>query len=275
MKESVKKSMEERFRSSIQKALKELGPDGFACWFDCGAGETNPIPKIQDAEYAFRSGFKDFFFSITRYPVPRYLKNPEEKVGLEIGSGGGRLVYAASYIMKKVIGIDIHPCQAMVKEMINARGVENVELYETDGKTLPVSDQSVDFIWSFIVFVHLSSFEVLESYIEEAFRVLKPGGIASFYYGKPYSNRIRTSRNIIKKTFYFLVEPIAELILLDVPKSGYRSFPDAPANSVCLMVTRRKMRSLVRKKGFKILGQQSNWNWTQAHIVLQKPDVNQ
>ncbi len=264
------KTMEDRFRTTISKVLNELGPDAFACWFYYGAGEKNPVPGIQDAEYAFRSGFKEFFYSVTRDPIPQFLKNPEEKVALEIGYGGGRLVHAAAYMFKKVIGVDIHPCQAFVKEMLLTRGVANVELYETDGKSLPVSDHSVDFIWSFIVFVHLSSPEVLERYIDEAFRVLKPGGIASFYYGRPYSYRTKTSRNAFRKICYSLVEPFAELILLDLLQNGYRCFPEAQANGVSLMVSRRKMRYLARKKGFKILSQQSNKNWTQGFMVLQK-----
>lgn len=258
------RTMEERFRAKIHEVLNDRGPDAFACWFYSGAGE-----KI-DSQYAFRSGFKDFFRSVMREPTFKYLRDPEEKVALEIGYGGGRLIHAAAHMFKTVLGVDIHYHRDIVNEMLLTRGIDNVELYETDGKSLPILAQSVDFVYSFIVFIHLSSPQVLEKYIQESYRVLKPGGIASFYYGRPYSRRTRKSQNALTKKFYSLVELLAEFCLLDLSRGGYRTFPEVEANNVSLMVTRRRMRHLVRREGFMILSQQSNENWSQGFIVLQK-----
>lgn len=263
-------TMEDRFRSTIAKVFNELGPDAFACWFNCNATETKLVPAIQDIDYAFRSGFKDFFYSVTRDPVPQLLTDPENGVALEIGYGGGRLVNAASHMFNSVIGVDIHNCSSNVNQMLSARGVDNVELHETDGRSLPVPDRSVDFVWSFIVFVHLSSPEVLERYLDETYRVLKSGGIASLYYGRPYSYRTKTSKNPIIKRLYSICERVAEFALLDLSRGGYRCNPEAKANTVALMVTRRKMRRLARERGFSVVSQQSNKNWAQGFIVLRK-----
>lgn len=264
------KPMEERFRDTLERVMNELGPDAFACWFYCGAGEKNIKPRKEDAELAFKSGFKDFYFSVLRDPVPVMLRDPENSKALEIGYGGGRLVHAAAHLFSHVIGVDIHQYSDFVLDLLRLRNVENVTLRQTDGKSLPVDDCSVDFVYSFIVFIHLSSPKVLEKYLAEIFRVLKPDGIASLYYGRPYSYRTRASINIFAKKVYSLLEPLAELILLDWLGNGYRSLPDAEANGTSLLVSRRKIRNFSTKLGFEVISQQSNPNWSQGFIVLKK-----
>lgn len=263
-------SMEDRFRNTLNKVMDELGPDAFVCWFDCGAGETNIRPKVQDAKYAYKLGFWGFFFSVLRSPVSKLIKSPETKIALEIGYGGGRLVNAAARVFKHVVGVDIHTHNEFVSTALKEQGIENVTLYSTEGKNLPVDDESIDLIYSFIVFIHLSSPEILETYLSESYRVLKPGGIASFYYGRPYSFHTNKSKNKFIQKIYSIIEIIAELAILDFRKNGYRSNPDVPANSISLMVTRRKMRQLTEKLGFNVKSQQSNQNWSQGFIVLQK-----
>lgn len=271
LKKGEEKAMEDRFRASISRVIDELGPDAFACWFDCGANENNLAPEIEDAEYAFRTGFEGFIYSVMRPPVPHYLPNPEEKTALEIGYGGGRLLHAAAHLFKEVIGVDIHTHSEYVRKMLAERGVDNATLFETDGDTLPVAEGTVDFVYSFVVFIHLSSPQVLERYIAETYRVLKPGGIASLYYGRPYAHRIKVSQSAWKKHLYWHAAPWAELVFLDLLGDGYRSIPDAPANSISLMVSRRKMRKLVRQHGFEILSQQRRKAWSQGFLVLRKP----
>jgi ubiquinone/menaquinone biosynthesis C-methylase UbiE len=52
-----------------------------------------------------------------------------------------------------------------------------------DGKSLPVEDGAVDFVYSFITLMHLQSFAAFRSYLRETYRVLRPGGLAHLYYG--------------------------------------------------------------------------------------------
>lgn len=264
-------SMEDRFRSTLDKVMDELGPDAFVCWFDCGAGETNIKPKIQDAKYAYKLGFWGFFFSVLRSPVSNLIQSPDSKVALEIGYGGGRLINASARVFKHVIGVDIHTHNKFVAKALKDQGVENVELHTTKGDNLPVGDESIDFIYSFIVFIHLSSPKILETYLSEAYRVLKPGGIASFYYGRPYSYRTNKSKIKFIRKAYSIIEAIAEITILDFFGNGYRYNPDVPANSVSLMVTRKKIRQFTKKLGFNIESQQSKPNLSQGFIVLQKP----
>jgi ubiquinone/menaquinone biosynthesis C-methylase UbiE len=262
--------MEERYQKTVDRVMKELGPDAFMCWFNCGAGEENLRPRIEDAEYAFRSGFKDFYFAVLQPPVNKLLGQTDDSAAMEIGYGSGRLIHAAAHLFKEVIGVDIHTHEEFVLELLKSKGVNNVVLHRTDGKTLPVNDESVDFVYSIIVFIHLSSPQILEGYLSETYRVLKKSGVASFYYGKPYSYRTRMSKNKIMSAIYSFAELIAEVLLLDLFGDGYRIFPDVQANEVSLMVTRLKMRQLAKKFGFRVVTQKSKKSWSQRLVVLQK-----
>src|SRR5262249_14484819 len=56
------------------------------------------------------------------------------------------------------------------------RNFPNVEFIELSGNDLrPIADKSIDVVYSTVVFMHLESWDRY-SYVEEAFRVLRPGG---------------------------------------------------------------------------------------------------
>lgn len=98
-----------------------------------------------------------------------------EKKGviLEVGCGIGRMTQFMRYDFKKVIGIDIS------KEMIQQAKIRlrGVEFIETDGNTIHLSNNSIDFAFSYIVFQHFKTKEMLESNFKEVYRVLKPNGM--------------------------------------------------------------------------------------------------
>ena len=72
------------------------------------------------------------------------------------------------------------------KEMIdrarvNLADLHNVTLILGDGASLSaVPDESHDFAFSFIVFQHIPSTEVIASYCREVRRVLRPGSLFKF-----------------------------------------------------------------------------------------------
>jgi SAM-dependent methyltransferase len=95
---------------------------------------------------------------------------------LEIGCGIGRLLKPLSRRVDRAVGVDVS------EEMIR-RGREycadraNVELHRTDGSLGFLPADSVDFVFSHIVFQHVPRKVYVERYFREAHRVLKPGGI--------------------------------------------------------------------------------------------------
>ena len=92
---------------------------------------------------------------------------------LEIGCGTGRLTHSIAGDFLTVYGVDVS--EGMIARARRHVG-ENVQLFVTDGVTLPLPDQSIAAVFSFIVFLHFDSSEHAMAYFREIARVLKPGG---------------------------------------------------------------------------------------------------
>lgn len=95
---------------------------------------------------------------------------------LEIGCGVGRLLGPIAGRCRKVIGVDIsRNMVAFAKEELC--DVANVEVHENDGRRFPfVESSSVDWVYSFLAFQHMTLPEIVSSNLAECARVLKPGG---------------------------------------------------------------------------------------------------
>lgn len=161
------------FKEEIDTASKNV-PSNFFNWFDESGG---------DVETNFLKGQCEFWMHIM-LPIYSELKNPKQQSALEIGCGGGRLLAAAAQVFNTAIGIDIHNNLPLVASELHARNIHNVELIQNDGKTIPLPDQKVDFVYSYIVLQHVEKIEIFNSYMKEAHRVLKNGGYAILYYAR-------------------------------------------------------------------------------------------
>ena len=95
---------------------------------------------------------------------------------LEIGCGIGRMTEFLAADFKKVFCLDISKTMInMAKERLGQ--LKNVSFIETDGTTIPIKDESIDIVFSYIVFQHIKSKDMIKKYFEQAGRVLKPKGI--------------------------------------------------------------------------------------------------
>ena len=107
---------------------------------------------------------------------------------LEIGYGYGRWVPFLLESCRQYTGVDIVPnCRQFTAKKFE--GHSSASFLQTDGMTLKgIADASVDFVFSFDSLVHADK-AVLESYVDEIGRVLKPGGAAFIHHSnlKPYS----------------------------------------------------------------------------------------
>jgi len=94
------------------------------------------------------------------------------KVFLEIGCGNGRMT---EFIKEgyNVLATDISG--KMIKEA--RERVPEVYFAETDGYILPFDGGSIDIVFSYIVFQHFKTKEMVVSNFKEAYRVLKADGI--------------------------------------------------------------------------------------------------
>jgi SAM-dependent methyltransferase len=110
---------------------------------------------------------------------------------LEIGCGLGRMVKPLARRFRKVYGVDVSP-QMIRQGTERLKGLQNVKLWVNNGRDLrPLPANQVELVVSYIVFQHIPDAEVIRSYIKEAYRVLKPGGIFKFQvYGRDDSQKV-------------------------------------------------------------------------------------
>lgn len=111
---------------------------------------------------------------------------------LEIGCGPGRLMRPMSRHFSEIHGVDVSDEMiALAREKL--RDVPNAHLRVSDGSRLSaLADDSIDFVYSYAVFQHIPSREVVLEYLRETRRVLKPGGLARFQLnGRPRGSEDR------------------------------------------------------------------------------------
>ena len=107
-------------------------------------------------------------------------KDPKQMTVLEIGCGVGRVTRALAEMFGTVHGVDVSG--EMVKQATEAnRAVGNAHFWQNNGTDLQVlGDIQVDFAFSSIVFQHIPSREVIQKYVCEVHRLLRPGGLFKF-----------------------------------------------------------------------------------------------
>jgi SAM-dependent methyltransferase len=107
---------------------------------------------------------------------------------VEIGSGLGRICAALAARFDHVIGIDIS--SEMIDRAHELVQDPNVRFVLGDGSGLGVIDDgSADYVLSFTVLQHIPSIAVIESYLQDAGRVLRPGGVFCFQWNNQAGSR--------------------------------------------------------------------------------------
>jgi len=96
---------------------------------------------------------------------------------LEIGCGPGRLMKPLSRHFSEIHGVDVSDEMIrLARERL--RGIPHAHVHATNGASLALfADNSFDFVYSYAVFQHIPSRDVVLEYMNEIRRVLKPGGI--------------------------------------------------------------------------------------------------
>ena len=107
-------------------------------------------------------------------------QDPRTMRVLEIGCGAGRLTRALAQVFGRVDGVDIS-VEMLARARETLRDIPNVHLHQTSGADLAMfGDREFDFAFSSIVFQHIPSKAVIENYIREVWRVLRPGRLFKF-----------------------------------------------------------------------------------------------
>lgn len=112
-----------------------------------------------------------------RHEMRRLLAPSRECRGLEIGCGPSRLMRPLSESFAEIHGVDVSDRMIELARR-NLAGIHNAHVGANSGADLSsFEDESMDFVYSYAVFQHIPSREVVLEYLREATRVLKYGGI--------------------------------------------------------------------------------------------------
>ena len=148
----------------------------------------------ENARYYVATGSADWtdeaFFQTGRETVEQYILNdlenicqgrpPESLRVLEIGCGAGRVTRALADIFGEVHAVDVSGEMIQLARKSCAHRA-NVFLYQNNGKDLDVVPAiPFDFAFSSIVFQHIPSYAIIENYVGEAHRLLRPGALFKF-----------------------------------------------------------------------------------------------
>lgn len=110
---------------------------------------------------------------------------------LEIGCGVGRITRCLAENFAEVHAIDVAP-EMIAQAQARLAAHPNVTLRTGSGFDLqPLPDAHFDLVFSYIVFQHIPSGDVIRNYVREAARVLKPGGAFKFQLNGDQSDAYR------------------------------------------------------------------------------------
>ena len=152
-----------------------------------------------DMERFFASGAKivhDHYVDGLAHPAQTHL-------AVEIGSGLGRLCLGLRKHFDRVIGVDIS--QEMVNQARKLVDDPDIEFVLSDGVGITgVDTAAADLVFTFTVFQHIPDPTIVEGYIAEAGRVLRPGGVFIFQWNNEsgsFSWRLRRTRlSLLQRT---------------------------------------------------------------------------
>ena len=137
--------------------------------------EATSSHDATDADTYWRSGERDWGLVLD---VANQAGLAARGSVIEIGCGLGRLTRLAAGDFSRVIGLDVSP-EMLRQARIQANAANiSYELVGSDGR-IPSAAESVDLVYAWTVFRHMSK-EMFGRYLDEARRVLKPGGCLAF-----------------------------------------------------------------------------------------------
>ncbi len=106
--------------------------------------------------------------------------NPRARRALEIGCGPGRLMKPLAAQFGEIHGVDVSD-EMITLARHRLSEIPHAHPHVGSGADLrQFADESFDFIYSYAVFQHIPDAQVVFSYLRDAARVLKPGGLMRF-----------------------------------------------------------------------------------------------
>jgi SAM-dependent methyltransferase len=148
----------------------------------------------EDHGEEWSSGFGDSRRMWFGFILPRLIDRLPVRSAVEIACGHGRCTRFLAAHVEHLMAVDI---AAEIVDTCAQRlsDLDNISYHVNDGRTLPASDQSVDFVFSWDSLVH-AEVDVLDAYVQEIARVLRPGGAAFLHHSNLGAYVDPTSREV-------------------------------------------------------------------------------
>ncbi len=174
--------------------------------------------KTWDPDRFFESGETDYR-SLVQPTLGKLAFVPAERTMLEVGCGVGRMTRAFSARFGRVFALDISP-EMLRKAKALHENATNIFWVQGDGSGLyMIRDESVDFVFSYIVLQHVPTKDLVLRYICEMLRVLKPDGAFQFQ----FNSRHEPTMNWKGRLAWGLIDRLREPVLgLDLRKASHR-----------------------------------------------------
>lgn len=174
--------------------IKERGIQIFALksdineFIDSGSKEVDlflepnktPTLKPEMKKIEWSAGLGTFIDSRS---ISSYFNKPlNELTMLEYGCGGGRLLVNFAKYFKFCYGYDIsEEAIKLALDVAEYQHVNNIDVFANQKLTNYIKPNSIDFIFSYIVFQHISNRETIEEAFREITNVLNVNGVARLH----------------------------------------------------------------------------------------------
>lgn len=175
--------------------------DGMRSFWDAAAAAN--AAWYVDTSISYEDPDMDAFWETGRVVAGLALDGPVQprarELAVEIGSGLGRIVRAlvTDQGFDRAVGVDISPEMVRQARELNSDSRITFEVGSGDGLG-QVEDGTADLVTSFTVFQHIPKLGVIEQYLMEAGRVLRPGGVLAFQWNNlPGQRRWAAKRELL------------------------------------------------------------------------------
>jgi len=239
----------EGWRNEV-KSLKEKGDkDKFFTYFDGGGTFDGAYEKAQDV-------FNRLFLPY----IEKHVKNTNIKTSLEIGYGTGFQTGLAANLFKKSYGVDVHDESDYIMESIgHLFNKGRMNFLVGDGRTIPLPNNSIDFVHSWCTFLHLVGWDNVEGYIKEIKRVLRSNGVGVIYF----------TRLVRSKSAQTMDEYQINIIAEDTHRDGYRYGGELTrVRATAIIISLRKMKDLLLSLGLEILDEGFSYDTVDGKVIV-------
>lgn len=196
-----------------------------------------------DADSFLQSGEEDYQ-KLVEPVLSRWKWSTEAKVMLELGCGAGRMTDSFARRFQRVHAFDVSG-EMLQRGKSLLRDRHNIIWAQGGGKDLTgVGDNSVDFVFSYLVLQHLPTQALVHHYVQEILRVLKEEGAFLFQFNgsrRPTMNwKGRAAWGIVDGLWTLrlnrLSQAIASVMGLD-PRMGGKTWHGASVDAAAVVRT--------------------------------------